>query len=71
MATGLTTEQIAERQWKPTWWIEAVLHDEARRGHVELVGDRWQATPRLIRDFGGALAYVTGPPPKTTNRRSI
>ena len=68
MASGLTVEQIAERQWKPTWWIEAVLHDEERRGHVELVGDRWQASQELVAAYGSAFSYLGHPP--THRRRS-
>jgi hypothetical protein len=66
--SGLTVEQIAARQWKPARYVEEVLRDEAKRGHVELVGGRWEATHRLVEMYGNAFGYLSGPMLKTTRR---
>jgi hypothetical protein len=52
---GLTSGEIAARQGFPTYLIERVLRDEAHRGHVACVGDRWTAAPAFVREYGAAF----------------
>jgi hypothetical protein len=66
--SGLTTEQIAARQWKPAWYVEEVLRDEAKRGHVEEIDGHWRATPTLVETYAGAFSFLGGPRVRNTER---
>jgi hypothetical protein len=64
--TGLTVEELAARQWRPVWYVAEILADERERGHVELVGGRWEATPGLVERYAGAFGCLTAPMLKPT-----
>jgi hypothetical protein len=66
--SGLTTQQIAVRQRRPVSYVEEILADEQDRGHVELVGGRWEATERLVERYAGAFGYLGGPRVRDTKR---
>jgi hypothetical protein len=55
---GLTVEELAARQRMPRHFLEAVLADELRRGHVERRGEKWVATERLVGRFGTAFNHL-------------
>jgi hypothetical protein len=59
VAGALTTEQIAARQGKPAWFVQDVLRDEQRRGHVEQTPDgRWRVSAKFVERFGRAFGEV-------------
>jgi len=36
----------------------ALLSEEAERGHVERIGDRWQATPEFVAEYAAAFRQL-------------
>jgi hypothetical protein len=59
VARSSTSAEIAARQGLGVGLIEQVLRSEARRGNVTCVGDEWQVTPELVREYGAAFGYLT------------
>jgi hypothetical protein len=55
---GLSLERLASSTRTPVALLEVLLREEERRGHAVRVGGRWEATPRLVREFGAAFGEM-------------
>jgi hypothetical protein len=63
MKPGRTTQELAASTRIHPPFLEAILRDEQRRGHVERSGDRWSLTASAEARFGSALREISGAQP--------